>query len=175
VDDLPSRASRQTSLRSRSRRHQSLPVARKRISPPSCVQPSPEQVQARSGRIATIPFAMGRHPPRRLRQNSHRRRHWTLPSPIGKPSDTSMHSLSPYAEFPPTTRASPYDANPRQLPPLEVPAASGIPIPIAESPSWTFDTLFSTAQDADAHRQSPRIESRGSEDERQLRLLGNGF
>ncbi|KAG0658995.1 hypothetical protein C6P46_005380 [Rhodotorula mucilaginosa] len=90
-------------------------------------------------------------------------------------SDTSMHSLSPYAEFPPTTRASPYDANPRQLPPLEVPAASGIPIPIAESPSWTFDTLFSTAQDADAHRQSPRIESRGSEDERQLRLLGNGF
>lgn len=90
-------------------------------------------------------------------------------------SDASMHSLSPYGESPPTTRASPYDSNPRQLPPLEVPAASGIPIPTAESPSWTFDTLFSPAQDADAHRQSPRIESRGSEDERQLRLLGNGF
>lgn len=90
-------------------------------------------------------------------------------------SDASMHSLSPYTESPPTTRASPYDSNPRQLPPLEMPAASGIPIPSAESPSWTFDTLFSPAQDADAHRQGPRIESRGSEDERQLRLLGNGF
>ncbi|GAA5875944.1 hypothetical protein JCM3774_005825 [Rhodotorula dairenensis] len=90
-------------------------------------------------------------------------------------SGASMPSMSSYSGSPPTTRASPFDSNPRQLPPLQVPAASGLPIPSAESPSWNFDTHFSPLHDADAQRKSPRIEHRGSEDERQLRLLGRGF
>jgi hypothetical protein len=63
-------------------------------------------------------------------------------------------------------------------------SAIGIGIPLAAGTSSGGscrglasygDARVVTAQDADAHRQSPRIESRGSEDERQLRLLGNGF
>ncbi|GAA5984235.1 hypothetical protein JCM10908_006103 [Rhodotorula pacifica] len=86
---------------------------------------------------------------------------------MGRLSMSSTHSGSP-----PTTRASPFDANPRQLPPLELPAPNGLPIPCAESPSWTFDSPFSPLRDADTPRTSSQVGLRVAEDHRQLGLLG---
>ncbi|BGP57229.1 Gluconate transport-inducing protein [Rhodotorula sphaerocarpa] len=92
----------------------------------------------------------------------------------GARSPPRVHSLStfyvPRASVSTDTRASPFDATPRQLPPLR--------------PSPTTDETARGESDRPYYEGAPdrsdplrhsRAEARGAEDERQLRLLGRSF
>ncbi|GAA6001317.1 hypothetical protein JCM10207_006605 [Rhodosporidiobolus poonsookiae] len=72
-----------------------------------------------------------------------------------------------------TTTASPFDPFPRQLPPLDGLAPYGGEHPSLRPPH--LEENGEAEQNADERGSIPRQPGRGSEDERQLRLLGRSF